>query len=214
MDKKILTTRPSYDKTTYYLHKWSEKIIEAARKRGMDVIDLEKDKTKRQRVAGTLRKANPGMVVLNGHGSAECVAGHDGEEILDEENVEAAKGAIIYARACKSARLLGKSAISKGVVTYIGYDEDFIFVIDEPKISKPLEDESAALFLEPSNYVSIAIIKGHTAGDANLRSKKLFKNNIRNLLVQGPTSANFCLIRYLFRDMEHQICRGDQTAKL
>jgi hypothetical protein len=214
MDKKLLITRPSHEITTHYISKWSEKIIEVAKRKGMKVIDLEKEKANNQRFVGTLRKVAPGLVILNGHGSDECVTGHNNEVILNSDNIEFAQNAIIYARSCKSAKILGKLSISKGVASYIGYDENFVFIIDESKISKPLEDETAALFLEPTNYVSVAIIKGHTAGVANKKSKELLKNNIKKLLVGGSLSENYYLVRHLYWDMVHQVCLGDEDAKL
>lgn len=83
---------------------------------------------------------------------------------------------------------------------------------NETNIGKPLEDKTAELFLEPSNYIPVSLVKGHTAGDANNRSKKLFRRNIERLVIEGPSSDDYNAIRYLLWDMTHQVCLGDENA--
>jgi hypothetical protein len=51
---------------------------------------------------------------------------------------------------------------------------DFIFCHDLDKISRPLEDKTAKLFLEPSNQVAISLLKGNTSGRSSERSKIFF----------------------------------------
>jgi len=82
----------------------------------------------------------------------------------------------------------------------------------ESKISKPLEDKTAELFLVPSNYIAISLLKGHTAGNADNRSKILFRRNIEKLIIEGPSSDNYYTIRYLLWDMMHQVCLGNKNA--
>ena len=108
---------------------------------------------------------------------------------------------------------IGKRQIEKRLaVAYLGYKEDFWLYYSEDKVFRPLEDKTAELILEPSNYVPIALLKGHTAGQANSKSKARFRKNIEKLMVEGSTSDNYYAIRYLFWDMMHQVCLGDQSA--
>ncbi len=211
MGKSILITRPEHDITTHYISKWSEKIIDEAKNKGCDVIDLYREKANREKFIGTLQKSSPRMVVLNGHGNEDVVSGHDNKPILQKLD-KIVKDKIIYARSCKSAKKLGADSIASGASAYLGYNEDFIFMFDETKITHPLEDKTAVLFLEPSNHIPISLLKGHGVEDANQRSKKLFIKNIEKLLVAGSASDNYYAIRYLFWDMKHQVCLGDTTA--
>lgn len=126
----------------------------------------------------------------------------------------AVKDKIVYARACKSAKRLGPETIKNGASAYIGYDEDFVFVIDEAKVSRPTEDDVAALFLEPSNQTALSILKGHSVEEANRRSKAKFAKNIQHLLLRGPSDNDYYAIRHLFWDMQHQVCLGDASAVL
>lgn len=212
MRRTLLITRPEHDAGTSYLSKWSEKIIDLAEDKGIKVIDLHREKASRDRVIGTLEKTGTKLVILNGHGSDHSVHGHNNEVILKEGDTRAVKDKIIYARSCRSAKSLGKNSIAQGALAYLGYEEDFIMYSDETSAGKPLEDKTAELFLEPSNYIPISLVKGHTAGDANNRSKGLFRKNIERLIIEGPSSDDYNAIRYLLWDMTHQVCLGDEKA--
>lgn len=212
MGETLLITRPEHDASTYYLSKWSEKIIDKAKDKSINVIDLHRKKANRDRVIGILKKRGPKLVILNGHGSDISVQGHNNEIILKEDDSEAIKDKIIYARSCRSAKSLGQNSITQGALAFLGYKEDFILVFNSTNVRKPLEDKTAELFLEPSNYIPVSLLKGHTAGDANKRAKDLFRKNIERLIIEGPSSDDYYAIRYLLWDMSHQVCLGDEKA--
>lgn len=212
MEKSLLITRPEHDYTTCYLSKWSEEIIKEGEKKGINVIDLYREKANRNRVVGILEKRSPKLVILNGHGSEDCVKGHNNEVILGADDGKAVKNKIIYARSCKSAKILGQKAIVHGAQAYLGYNEDFMFMYSPDKVFRPLEDEAAALFLEPSNRLPISLLKNHTAEEANDKSKALFRKNIENLLVEGFSSEHYSAIGFLYWDMINQVCLGNEKA--
>lgn len=212
MGNSLLITRPEHDVTTRYLSKWSEKIIKEARNKGKNVIDLFRGKANRNRVISTLEKRSPGLVVLNGHGSENCIRGHNNEIILKNSDRQVFNSKIIFARSCKSAKTLGPNAITQGATAYLGYKEDFWFRYNITKISKPLEDQTAALFLEPSNYLVISLLKSHPTGYANNKSRALFRKNIEKLLTESPLAEDYDTIRYLYWDMINQVCLGSEDA--
>ncbi|KKT36670.1 MAG: hypothetical protein UW22_C0034G0013 [Candidatus Gottesmanbacteria bacterium GW2011_GWB1_44_11c] len=107
---------------------------------------------------------------------------------------------------------LGPSCVKKGTTAYVGYTDDFIFLTEEAKESRPLTDKVAKLFLEPSNDVAISFIKGHSAGQANQRSKDYFKKNIKKLMTSDTPKEDRELIPYLLWDMDHQVCIGNEKA--
>jgi hypothetical protein len=212
MGKSLLITRPENDDTTYYLSQWSTEIIKEAKQKGIEVIDLYRDKANRKRVIGILEKKSPGLVFLNGHGGEDFVAGHDNEIILKDSDERALPSKIICARACKSAKVLGEKSISCGAVSYLGYKEDFVFWHDPTSISNPLKDKTAELFLEPSNHLILSLLKGHSTGDADKKAKNLFRKNIRELLIKGPSVEEYYFVRSLYWDMIHQVCLGSEDA--
>src|SRR3989344_407855 len=56
MDKTMLITRPEHDLTTRYISKWSEKIIEVAQEKQMEIIELKKERVTKENVLGRLKK--------------------------------------------------------------------------------------------------------------------------------------------------------------
>ena len=92
MARALLITRPEHDEATHYLSKWSQQIIDMAKDKNVNVIDLHRDKANRARVIGTLKKNVAKLVVFNGHGSDRCVHGHNNEIILKENDSVAVKG--------------------------------------------------------------------------------------------------------------------------
>jgi len=212
MKNNLLVTRPENDCATYYLSKWSEKVIKEAQNKGVRIIDLWRNKANRKRFIGTVIKSNPKLLFLNGHGDSDIVGGHNQEAILTIKDKNVVSCKIIYARSCRSGKILGNVLAAQGVVTYLGYKENFWLGYRLEKISKPLEDERAALFLEPSNYVILSLLKGHSAKDANSKSKALFAKNIEKLLIAGPTDENYGYRAALYWDMMNQVCLGNQNA--
>lgn len=212
MARALLISRPEHDEPTHYLSKWSQQIIDMAKQRKVGVIDLHREKANRNRVIGTLEKTAAKLVVFNGHGNDNCIHGHNDEIILKGNDNTAMQGKIIYARSCKSAKNLGENSIRGGAIAYLGYKEDFIVATNSTNVRNPLKDKTAALFLEPSNYIPISLLKGHTVNEADNKSKNKFKSNIGNLIIKGPDSDDYYAIRYLLWDMNHQVCLGNKNA--
>ncbi len=155
---RILITRPEHDPLTRHLSIWNGKIIEFANSNGHTVTDLRKEKANKKEFEGRIKKLNPDLVLLNGHGDDVSVAGHNNEVIVkDGDNSCLLKEKITYAVACSSAKVLG-SACADNKTTFIGYNEKFVLNLDRRYFSDPLRDKRAERFLEPSNKVATSLI--------------------------------------------------------
>ncbi len=206
MNKILLITRPKYDDTTHYLFHWAKKIIDLANKKGIQVLDLKEERANKKEFESILSKKQPLLIFLNGHGNMDRIAGQNGNVLIKVgDNEIILKSKIVYALSCKSGKVLGPASVNKGAVSYIGYNDDFIFCFEEGKFARPLDDETAKLFLEPSNYIVESLLKGHSVESAHNRSQQLYKKNIQKLLVSNASSES---IPYLFWDMNHQVCLG------
>lgn len=212
---RILIIRPEHDPLTRHLSCWNSKVIEFANNKGHIVTDLHKEKANKKEFEGRMKKINPDLVLLNGHGDDESVTGHDNEVVVKEgENSDLLKNKITYAVACSSAKILGETC-ADSTTTYIGYDEYFVLNLDRRFFSDPLRDEKAGRFLEPSNKVAISLIKGHTAKEASESSKKSFRENIVSLLAKAnPDVDALDDAKNLYWNMTHQVCLGNEEAKL
>ena len=168
MSKSLLVTRPNYEITTRYLYIWNKKVIKEALKRGINVLDLKKEKATKKEFTGRMTKVNPTLILLNGHGNNGCVTGHNGDAIVQA-----------------------------------GYNEG---ILEGKKV--------AGLFLDPSNRLSISLIKGNNVSNASKKSKKFFAENIKKLLNSDNDSQNnsSSFIPFLLWNMKHQTCHGNQNA--
>jgi hypothetical protein len=211
---RLLVTRPRHEITTNYLYYFAGEVIVHA-KNSTEICDLRGSRANRKEFEGVVIKTNPDLLFLNGHGNSETVTGNDNEPILiADENDNLTKGKIVYALSCSSASRLGKTCVEKGARAYIGYSDDFIFVYEEDKISKPLNDAIARQFLEPSNLLMLSLIKGNSAGSSIQKSKSCFATNIKKLLTSTSPQIDKTYIPWLIWDMDCQVCVGDENAKI
>lgn len=214
-DLHVLISRPEHDFGTRYLSHWSKDIIEFAKKKSAHVLDLHKDKANKREFEGRMKKLSPRLVLLNGHGSARAVTGHNNEALVElGSNELLLKKKITYAVACDSAKELGRAVVDDET-TFIGYEEKFVINMNRRYINNPLQDERAARFLNSSNEVAVSLLKGHTAIEASERSKNAFRKEIRHLLSSSITDSDALEdAKNLYWNMTHQICLGSQSSKL
>lgn len=207
MNNIILITRPRHDETTNYLYHWAKQVIHMAEKKNFQIVDLDGAKANLKDFSGRIKKNLPDIIYLNGHGNAHSVCGHNNETLVCVNNNESLLyNSCIYALACSSAKVLGKSVAKNGTKSFLGYKEDFIFIHENDKSTRPTEDNTAKLFLEPSNLVVTTLIKGNTPEEAFNRSQQAFKRNIRYLLASDSPQDDKTSIPWLYWNMTHQVC--------
>lgn len=207
---KFLMTRPEYDATTRYLSRWSEGLLTIARKKGILILDLHKEKANLKEFTSMVSRMRPSLIVLNGHGNQGCVTGHDNEILVQEgKNTELLGGKITYAVSCQSATILGRAVVNKTGTTYIGYEDDFVFTFSQSKVGKPLENDRAKPFMEASNQVILSILKGHSAQEASQRSKEAFRAHIIRLLSSQANPDARLDAQALWWNLKNQICLGN-----
>lgn len=182
MRNNILITRPDHDPTTRYLSCFAQQVIEITQKYDHQITDLKGKRANKNEFESIIKKTSPDFIFLNGHGDENSVSGYDNEVILEgSRNDRTLKDKIAYALSCSSAKRLGNSAVKAGAKTYVGYDEEFFFVFDQAKMTRPQNDKTARFFLEPSNLLAIAIIKGNSVSNSCKRSQENFRRNIEDL---------------------------------
>jgi len=208
---EMLITRPEHDKTTHYLSNWSKEIINIAEGKNIKVFDLNREKAIRTNVEVRLRKLSCNLTFFNGHGNFNVITGHNNEPIIiGGENENLLKSKIVYAISCKSAKELGPRSVKAGAVSYTGFDDDFIFVYEPENISRPLHDNTAKLFLEPSQLFMKSLIKGNSVREGMDKTKKLLADNFLKALNDNDRDS----AKYLWWDLKHFVSHGDVDAKL
>lgn len=215
MISRMLTTRPNSDRTTRYIAEWAQQVIDLAKQKGHNVLDLAGQRANRKEFESMVRKNKPSFLFLNGHGNADVVTGQNEEPLVQvNDNEEILKGSVTYALSCSAGKTLGPHAVKNGATAFIGYRDEFIFLFNEAQRTRPGQDALAVFFAEPSNQVAISLLKGHTAKEAHEKSKRTFVRGIRKLLTSQATDQESAAIRYLLWDMQHQVCLGNGDAKI
>lgn len=202
---KVILTRPDYEPVTHYLFAWSQKLITLAKNKKWTVTDLKKSQASPKKFTSAVKKSYSQLILLHGHGSYSLITGQNGQILLEAgRNENLLKGSDSYAFSCQTAKELGPAAINAGAKSYIGYDEDFIFIQTRGKEKNPLTDKRAAKFMGPALEVSTSFIAGKSPKTAWKNSQKAFRKNIDALL--SSESKEVYLLRYLLWDKTHQLC--------
>ena len=210
---KTLFVRPCHDDVVAYLHHYSKSLVKESRKRAVSTIDKEKKQANKDIVTEIIIKKYPSFIMFNGHGSPDAIAGHNDEIIISsDKNSDILKNRITYALSCSSAAGLGKRVADKHT-TFIGYTDEFALGMDVNCQSSIQKDKRAKLFLEPSNTLVRALLKGNSAEEAVIKAKRVMKENISNLKTDSAPDAKdyipFLFNNYLILDI-----KGNAQASL
>lgn len=215
MNKGILITLPRHDDVTEYLSAFSKEIEQEAAERGIKIKKLKDEGATKNAFEKAVEKLDYSMIVFNGHGTENSIKGYKDEIIVAGGlNENLLKERIVYARSCHAASSLGRLVtleITNGC--FIGYIVPFKFWANSLYTHSPLKDNLARMFLEPSNLVSISLIKGNTAKEANENSKRQILKNIRKLL-RNRTNESAFIAEDLWNNYEGQVLLGNPSAKL
>ena len=216
MKKGLIITLPRHDVVTEYLTQFSKQIIDEAGNNNIPCKQLRDKEVKKDNFEKIVKSIEYKLFVLNGHGTKQAIYGNDGVNPIIEEGVneEILKERITYARACDAAISLGKKAMeNNNEGCFIGYELPFQFYSDITWEGNPGKDKIAPIFLEPSNTVPIAIIKGKTTEEAHLASKRAILKNI-NKVLRKTDSDSLAIATALWNNYEGQVLLGNQSAIL
>ncbi|HLD80763.1 MAG TPA: hypothetical protein VJA40_02060 [archaeon] len=213
MPRTYFLTRPNHDDATHYLAQWIGETTKTAEENGLKVIELRGKKVKREDTEKILAKMHPDLVVFTGHGDENTVTGHDREPlIVAGKNEKLLKSKIVYAIACSSGKNLGPKSVEAGAKSYNGYAEPFIFFYEPEKVSRPLQDDTARLFLEPAQLFVKALLKGNSVKDARKKKQELLEKNINFLY--SSSNPNVGIATFLWTNGEIFVSCGDQEATI
>ena len=218
MKNSLLVTRPAYDDATSYLYHYAGEVINYAREKDINVLDLERPRLTKKNFTKIVSDKNPYVIFFNAHGDSTCIYGDKidaDEEILIEENVnhDLLNNKVVYARACYAGASLGEACVKIGGC-FIGYESPFTFWIDANWSATPLKDETAKLFLEPSNMIVLSLLKGNSVREAVEKSVNLTKKNIMKLMSDQKEPGYMASIMALWSNLEGQVVLGDKDMKM
>ena len=215
MNRALLVTRPNHDLTTNYLFYWSLFVIKKAKEKGFQILDLEGRKANKKNFNSYIKKHRPTLVFFNGHGSKKVISGYNNEILIKADKDEGLLlEKVVYARSCDSAEELGRKCVRKGTAAFVGYRKKYFFAYSQLKITRPQQDKTAKLFLEPSNLIPISLLKGNTVGNSFKKSQNGMRRNFRFMLSSKASQAQRDAAPYLWRNIKSQIAIGNKKAKI
>ncbi len=188
---------------------WSGLVVDMAKDKNILYFDLKNTDANKANLESYTRKHSPTLIFVNGHGNNSTLTGHDNQSIIDINSKVTSK--VIYARSCDAALILGPKLVRNGVGAFIGYKRKFTLCYLAEFSTKPLKDPIAKNFLEPSNLVATTLMKGHSANEANTRSKNEMFKNFRRMLSSEASDDEKYAARWLWGNINNQILVGDQT---
>jgi len=215
MNKTLLITMPKYDDGTEYLSYYASLVEKKAEELNIDKKSFKEGDITANNVSKYIKKKDPKLIFVNGHGDADSLEGDEGEVIFSiEKNINLLRDRIVYARACHAGISFGKKMVEENNGCFIGYKTPFSFWMDERNSAVPAKDKTAKLFLEPSNEVVISLIKGNTAKEADKKSKKMMVDNMSKILKMQEKDEPGAIgwLEILWNNFEGQILYGNEEA--
>lgn len=176
--KCILIGRCDCDSAVKFPYYWCEEIIQEAKKKGLEVIDLKRENFSEEKITKHITNKKPQFIFLNGHGDETCAMGFNQKPVIMlNKNDYLLKDKIAHIISCKTALFLGQFAIDKGCKGYIGYNGLFHIRNIHPD---PDKDEVSKVFMKAVNIVSITLMNGGTIKEAFLKSQIIYEENINH----------------------------------
>ncbi|MBW6518692.1 MAG: hypothetical protein K0A89_09360 [ANME-2 cluster archaeon] len=203
--KKLLLIRPKKPNDAYtelgsYI--WAGNVKQRALNLGWQVTDLAINNATRENVESKINEIKPNLVIHYDHGSSFTLWGQEAdilEPAIDSANVGILSNRIASTVSCQSASGLGPLAITNGAISYLGYDENHVFVIDH-------QDE----FGEASNAANYALLECKSVSQAYDAGIAAYTDLYNNLIASGDVfAANWALHD---RDCFVMLGSGDATA--
>jgi len=146
-------------------------------------------------------------IIGTGHGSPTQFAGHNNQIILDLESIPNVKGKTVILLSCETAQQLGPALIRAGAASYIGWKEDFIWVMDADLVSTPWKDKWAEPVMLPVMNCMNAVLDGKSTREAFNIMTESFKANLE---VEDEDFVKSCLEF----NIENAVLLGDGDKKI
>jgi len=108
------------------------------------------------------------IIIGVGHGSETIFSGHNEAVILEvgKYNSREVEGKVVKLLSCQTGALLGPDLVKNGAEAFLGYVDDYVWVMDSDLATRPWADTMAAASLIPVVDGLNALLDGKTAKEA------------------------------------------------
>jgi len=143
-----------------------------------------------------------------GHGSPSEFCGHNDQVIMDTLSIPDVEGKVLILISCETAKELGPALINAGAASYIGFQEDLVWVMDADLASTPWADKKfAAPVMMPITNCVNTVLDGKTTGEA-------FAVLIENLAGNAELEEDDLIRSCINFNKKNAVLLGDPTARV
>jgi len=213
----MLSIYPDYERATRYGSVWLQYILRAARDVGLPYVDLYKENATAENFFHSIDVLDPLIVNIFGHGNYNLIVCQDGKLLLEGGvNDEVLAHRVIYDLSCRSGRDLGDSIISNRAISFLGYNEDFVFDVYaslyyDPN-SNPLDDDRAQPFFDSHNSAPISFIRGSSISQSYINSQDRFNHWI-NIWSNSEDPIAPAILQDLVWDRDCQVLKPEDIIE-
>jgi hypothetical protein len=149
------------------------------------------------------------VIVMVGHGDSDQTTGQNDAALLKigEYGDDEIQNKVIYALSCLSAEQLGPDLINHGAAAFLGWMDDYLWIVDESESMTPWNDKMATPCLMPVIAGLNALLDGKTVSEVkNIQdaSYSYYADNTDNELVKALVEFN----------KSNFVVYGDPNAKI
>ena len=178
--KSILAIRPSVGRTSNdplrYTHYWTGMVLDEARKRGYNVVDMRDELATGDHVIPRLRqmtRKGPVFILGSGHGHADEFTGQNLDVVFDEDTSLDLNGSPVYLMSCQTAKSLGQRLVTQNNASaFLGYSEDYLLTSGD---IKDVEfDPTVQSFMQMFTVPALTMVWGGSMEDGMRNAMKTY----------------------------------------
>jgi hypothetical protein len=211
---RVVVTRPNHDYATLCGYTALSVVNEYYFRKGYDIRDLSGSTATRENV---LRELPAEMFYGVGHGDADVFTGWGNRTIFYVCDCKELSSSIVYLLSCLTARELGEDIVRKGARAYVGYNEEFAWIVYDRYTCAydTYNDRYCKWFFTPVRVLLERIADGATVGEANAGSIAEWNFGVSYWTENPENDPNAGLVLYyLVWDRDAQTLLGDFNARL
>lgn len=149
------------------------------------------------------------LIIGTGHGLADLYSAQNESVIWKVGQYDAGqvRGKVIKLVSCFTAARLGPDLVNKGAACFMGYDEDYTWIMDVGKAATPWADDVAAEVLMPMVNSLNALLDGKTTGEA-------FQIELDGYARNAQAEAHGLIRSCIEFNAAHAVLLGDPQARI
>lgn len=200
-----------FDLPTRYLHAYLNRVIQQSNANGVQTHEIKPNEYYRNTIEQVINQTDPAGIILGSHGSDDRLGSQNNSEMVLEKglNEHITQGSVVYAFSCLTSRQLGPATIQAGAISYVGYDEEFVWIADGGILNDPYARPCMLGGIAPA----IALVNGGITGDAYLAGINEFNKQLNEWRNSNDPSASE-VRSSLAWDRDHLVLNNDQNAAI